>query len=645
MCGIYGILAVDGQRRHEPAVLARMGDAIVHRGPDDSGAYSDGDLLLGMRRLSIIDVAGGHQPIASEDGQVVAVCNGEIYNFRELRRDLEAAGHRFATHSDSETAVHAYEEYGDAFLNRLDGMFGLALWDRRRRRLIVARDAIGIKPMYYRLDSRELMFASEAKALLAVPGVAARLDQAALAQYLSVGYVCAPNAIFEGMRKLEPGTALIAESGRVRKHRYYRLPAVIDTTRSEDQWIEAVRAELERSVRDQMVSDVPIGAFLSGGIDSSAVVAFMSRYSSQPVKTYSIGFHGSTGAQLYNELPYARQVAEQFGTDHHEIVVQPDVATLLPDLVWHMDEPIADAAFITTYLVSKFARQDVTVILSGVGGDELFGGYKRYLDEHYRSLYRRIPSVIRSGVIAPLAGLLPSDRHSRVLNQMRLAKAFLQADALPFEERYRSYMQVFDAGERAALLRGGVPAGFDDCIARGFGDAQTSDPLRQLMDVDFATQLPDDLLLLTDKMSMAVSLECRVPLLDQRLVELAARMPGSLKMRGGELKHVMKRALEGVLPHGILHREKRGFGAPMGAWLREELAPVLRDVLSREAVTRRGLLDPEGVERTIREHEQQKADRTDHLLALINLEIWCRLYLDGESAAGVADHLKQALAA
>ena len=371
----------------------------------------------------------------------------------------------------------------------------------------------------------------------------------------------------------------------------------------------------------------------------------MSRHSTQPVKTYSIGFQGSTGAQLYNELPYARQVAEQFRTDHHEIVVQPDVATLLPELIWHMDEPISDAAFITTYLVSKFARQDVTVILSGVGGDELFGGYKRYLDEHYRSFYRRIPAAIRSGIIAPLAGLLPSDRHSRVLNHMRLAKAFLTADSLPFEERYRTYMQVFDAAERDGLLRGGAPSDFDDCIARGFAGAQTSDPLRQLMDVDFATQLPDDLLLLTDKMSMAVSLECRVPLLDHRLVELAARMPGHLKVSGGELKHMMKRALAGVLPDSILHREKRGFGAPMGAWLRAELAPVLRDVLSRESVIRRGLLDPDVVERTIREHEQQKADRTDHLLALINLEIWCRLYLDGQSAAGVADTLKQALAA
>jgi len=645
MCGIYGIIGLGAaSTRRSPDVLKRMGDAMIHRGPDDSGSFVDDELLLGMRRLSIIDVAGGHQPIASEDGQVVAVCNGEIYNFRELRAELQAKGHRFATNSDSETAVHAYEEYGDAFLNKLDGMFGVAVWDRRKRRLVVARDAIGIKPIYYRIDGAELMFASEAKSILAVPGVQARLDADSLAQYLSVGYVCAPKSMFEGISKLEPGTALIVENGAMRKHRYYRLPAAIDTGRSEKQWIEAVRAEVERSVKDQMVSDVPIGAFLSGGIDSSAVVAFMARHSSQPVKTYSIGFHGSTGAQLYNELPFARQVAERFGTDHHEIVVQPDVATLLPELLWHMDEPIADAAFITTYLVSKFARQDVTVILSGVGGDELFGGYKRYLDEHYRSLYHKVPGVLRSGVVAPLAKLLPSDRHSKLLNKMRLAKAFIAADALPFPDRYRAYMQMFDADERKALQLA-TPGKFDDCIARGFADAQTDDPLRQLMDVDLATQLPDDLLLLTDKMSMAVSLECRVPLLDQRLVELAAVMPGSLKMRGAELKYVLKKALDNVLPHNILYREKRGFGAPMGAWLRAELAPMLRDVLSRESIVRRGLLDPDAVEATIREHEQQKADRTDHLLGLINLEIWCRMYLDGQSATGVADSLRESLAA
>ncbi|MCS6947553.1 MAG: asparagine synthase (glutamine-hydrolyzing), partial [Steroidobacteraceae bacterium] len=391
MCGIYGILSLDGARRFEPSVLERMGAVIEHRGPDDSGTFVGEDILLGMRRLSIIDVAGGHQPLTSEDGRVVAVCNGEIYNFQRLRRELEAAGHRFATHSDSEVAVHAYEQFGDRFLEKLEGMFGLALWDIGRRRLLIARDAIGIKPLYYRLSGAELMFASEAKALLAIPGVAARLDRAALAQYLALGYNNAPLTLFEGIRKLEPGTVLVAERGAVTARRFHRLPQDIDRARTERQWSDALRGELERAVHEQMVSDVPIGAFLSGGIDSSAVVAFMSRHSSQPVKTYSIGFRGSSGARLYNELPAARRVATLFGTDHHEILVQPDVAALLPRLIWHMDEPIADAAFITTYLVSQFARREVTVILSGVGGDELFAGYTRYLDEHYRRLYRRIP--------------------------------------------------------------------------------------------------------------------------------------------------------------------------------------------------------------------------------------------------------------
>ena len=392
MCGIYGILGIGEPVRHDASVLNRMGASIVHRGPDDQGAYRDPQILLGMRRLSIIDGSGGHQPISNEDGSVVVVCNGEIYNFRELRTQLERAGHRFATRSDTEVIVHLYEQEGYRFLERLDGMFGLALWDRTRRRLIVARDPLGIKPMYYRQTAHELAFASEAKALLAIPGVRAQINPDALTQYLALGYVSEPQSMFGGLNKLAPGTALLVEeNGRCEQRRFWRLDPGIDTAETAESWSERLRAELERSVRDQMVSDVPIGAFLSGGIDSSCVVAFMSRHTSHPVKTYSIGFRGSSGAALYNELPYARTVAQTFGTDHHEIVVQPDVAALLPQLLWHMDEPVADAAFITTYLVSKFAREEVTVILSGVGGDELFGGYNRYLDEHYRRLYRRIP--------------------------------------------------------------------------------------------------------------------------------------------------------------------------------------------------------------------------------------------------------------
>jgi asparagine synthase (glutamine-hydrolysing) len=644
MCGIYGILALSGAVQHDRSLLRSMGDAIVHRGPDDDGAYADASLLLGMRRLSIIDVAGGHQPISNEDGSVVVVCNGEIYNYRALRQRLQAAGHRFATHSDTEVIAHLYEERGAAFLDELEGMFGLAVWDLRQRRLIVARDPLGIKPIYYRLNERELAFASEAKALLRVPGIGAALDQSSLAQYLAFGYVSAPNSMFAGVRKIEPGCALVAEQGRCTIKRYSQLPAQVDRTITADEWAQQLRAEMERAVRDQMVSDVPIGAFLSGGLDSSSVVAFMGRHSDRPVKTYSIGFRGSSGAELYNELPHARQVAQAFGTDHREILVQPDVASLLPHLLWHMDEPVADAAFITTYLVSKFAREDVTVILSGVGGDELFGGYTRYLDEHYRRLYRRIPAFVRRGLIDPIARRLPSDRHSRVLNKLRLAKAFLLADSLGFEARYGRFMEVFGAAERHLLLR--TDAGsFDDCVARAFAGTAAEDPLRRLMDVDLATQMPEDLLMLTDKMSMAVSLECRVPLLDQRLVQLAARIPGDIKMRGGELKHIMKRALHGVLPESILRREKRGFGAPIGAWFKAELKALVRDVLSPEVVRRRGLLDPAFVQRTVREHEQQQADRTDHLLALINLELWCRLYLDGASTAGLTDELRASLAA
>jgi asparagine synthase (glutamine-hydrolysing) len=644
MCGIYGILALSGPQQHDPSVLGRMGGAIVHRGPDDEGSFSDGQLLLGMRRLSIIDVAGGHQPITNEDGSVVVVCNGEIYNYRELRARLERAGHTFATHSDTEVIAHLYEEHGDKFLGELEGMFGLAVWDRTRRRLIVARDGLGIKPLYYRQTQRELSFASEAKALLRMPGVTAALDRAALAQYLAFGYVSEPNSMFSGIRKLPPGSALIVADGRCTIHRFWKLAPEVDRSIDARQWAERLRGEMERAVRDQMVADVPIGAFLSGGLDSSAVVAFMSRHSKHPVKTYSIGFKGSSGAELYNELPYARQVAQAFGTDHHEILVQPDVASLLPELLWHMDEPVADAAFITTYLVSKFARQDVTVILSGVGGDELFGGYTRYLDEHYRRLYHRVPAFIRRSIIEPIASRLPSDRHSRMLNKLRLAKAFLLADSLGFEDRYGAFMEVFNRAERRSLLKGGAPT-FDDCIARAFAGTAAEDPLRRLMDVDLATQMPEDLLMLTDKMSMAVSLECRVPLLDQRLVALAARIPGDVKIHNGALKHLMKQSLAGVLPESILNREKRGFGAPIGAWFKAELAALVRDVLSREVLLRRGLLDPDTVLRTVREHEQQQADRTDHLLALINLELWCRLYLDGASTAGLTDELRSSLAA
>jgi asparagine synthase (glutamine-hydrolysing) len=435
---------------------------------------------------------------------------------------------------------------------------------------------------------------------------------------------------------------LTAERGRVDQRRYWRVPSEVDRARAESAWFHEVRSRLEESVQMQMVSDVPIGAFLSGGIDSSAVVAFMSAHSDRPVKTYSIGFAGGGAEAYYNELPYARQVADLFKTDHHEILVRPDVVSLLPRLLWHMDEPVADTAFITTYLVSEFARKDVTVILSGVGGDELFGGYRRYLGNHYQARFDRLPAGLRKAAFA-LGEKLPSDRHSPLLNAMRLAKGFLSSAGLPLEERYRSYVEVFSDDEAAALLLE-HPATDGDPLAAAFREATSPDDLNRMFAVDAATQLPDDLLLLTDRMSMAVSLECRVPLLDHELVELAARMPGDVKIRGGRLKHAMKAALADVRPRDIIERKKRGFGTPMGAWLKGELAPLLRELLSEPSVEARGLFRYPEIAKLISAHESNRIDGTDRLLALLNFEIWARIYIDARAPADVADELKVAAA-
>ncbi len=641
MCGIYGYWRFDGQPA-DPAHLRAMGAVTVHRGPDDEGLHVDAGCAIGMRRLSIIDLAGGHQPISNEDSTLWLVANGEIYNFRELRGQLEHAGHRFKTGSDCEVILHAYEQYGDDFVSHLNGMFGFALWDAKRRRLLIGRDRLGVKPLYVLRDARRVAFASEAKALLALADVRAELDLSAAHCYLNLGYVPAPFSIFKGIEKLPPASLLIVADGKTELRRYWALSPEVDPTRSEGEWVEQARAQLDNAVRMQMVSDVPIGAFLSGGIDSSSVVAYMAQHSSQPIKTYAIGFEGGRADAFYNELPYARQVAERFGTEHHEIVVKPEVAALLPRLLWHMDEPIADTAFITTYLVSEFARNDVTVILSGVGGDELFGGYRRYLGNHYQQRFERLPGWVKRTAVA-VGERLPSDRHSALLNVTRLAKGFLASAELSFEERYRSYVEVFAAGEidRMSRVSGLVRP---DAIAQAFQRAGGKDAMNRMLAVDAETQLPDDLLLLTDKMSMATSLECRVPLLDHELVELAARIPEEIKVRGGRLKHVLKEAVSHLLPKDILERKKRGFGTPMGAWLRGELAPLRDSVLSESSVRARGLFEPALIRQLIAEHEQNRIDGTDRILALLNLEVWARIFLDARSPEDVASELKAAMA-
>ncbi|MGE5522236.1 MAG: asparagine synthase (glutamine-hydrolyzing) [Rhodospirillaceae bacterium] len=640
MCGIYGVLRLDGKPA-DAGLVQRMGRVVVHRGPDDDGCHLDGPCAIGMRRLSIIDLAGGHQPLSDSSGTLWLVCNGEIYNFRELRAELQARGHVFRTGSDSEVVIHGYAEFGDEVVGKLNGMFAFALWDASRARLLIGRDRLGIKPVYLCQTAQWLAFASEAKALLTLSGMSPGMDMQALSAYLNLGYVPAPLSMFAGITKLPPATLLVAERKHVEQRTYWHLPPDVDRSSSEGEWIERARDGIAQSVRRQTVSDVPVGAFLSGGIDSSAVVGHMAMQSRQRVRTYAIGFGGDAAGEYYNELPYARRVAQLFGTDHHEILVRPDVVALLPRLLWHMDEPVCDSAFVTTYLVSQFARKDVKVILSGVGGDEIFGGYRRYLGNHYHERYARLPAWMR-GAARSAGRRLPSDRHAPLLNMARLAKEFLRSAELPFEARYRSYVQVFDQQEMHGLLCYAVKP--YDFVAAAFDRCPHHDAMQRMLSVDAQTQLPDDLLLLTDKMSMSVSLECRVPLLDHELVELAARIPGDVKMRGGRLKHVMKAALAPLLPRDILERKKRGFGTPMGAWLKKDIRPVVDHLLSRRAVERRGIFRHAAVQSLVAEHEAARTDATDRLLALLNLEIWARLYLDTRAPQDVQAEMEEALA-
>ena len=639
MCGIHGILALSGDLRFGVETLNKMGQVTVHRGPDDSGHFGDNSILLGMRRLSIIDLEGGHQPIPNEDESIWVVCNGEIYNFRELRSELIGLGHEFRTGSDAEVAIHAYEQFGLNFLERLSGMFGLALWDQRTQTLILARDRLGIKPVYYTHRSNHLIFASESKSILAVPGVGPEISQIALREYLALGYVPSPLSLFDGISKLEPGTALIVKNGEIETHRYWALPRGVNKSKSDMAWIAEIRDRLSTAVKMQMVSDVPLGAFLSGGIDSSSVVALMATHSREPIRTYSIGFSGSSGAGYYNELPYAKSVADAYGTRHREILVEPDVADLFPKLIWHMDEPIADAAFFTTFLVAEFAREDVKVILSGVGGDELFGGYRRYLGDHYSRYLQMLPSWVRRRLLHPLAASLPSDRHSALLNFFRQAQRLVLAHDLTPGERYRAFVEVFSEAQQARLFVD-PPDGFDDSLSRAFESSCDDDPLRQLMEVDLATQLPDDLLFLTDKMTMATSLECRVPLLDHELTEIAAGIPASSRIPNGQLKYLLKQAVSDLLPEEIINRKKRGFGAPLGAWFKNELAPLVQGLLSQKAIEGRGLLNWPAVVELVADHEANRADHTDHLVALVSLEMWCRIFLDGQSPSDLSDQIR-----
>ena len=633
MCGIAGFVnqgeAPGGGERAE--VLARMLGVIRHRGPDDEGALVADGAALGMRRLSIIDLAGGHQPMSGEDGSVTLVFNGEIYNYRDLQRELEARGHRFRTSSDTEAIVHAYEEHGPACLELLRGMFAFAVWDSRRRELFVARDRVGKKPLFYALTPRgTLVFGSELKCLLEHPEVGREVDPEALDAYLSFGYVPDPLCILRGVRKLPPGHYLTFKGGRVEVRRYWDFEYGEATARGEGELVEELRALLDEAVRLRLVADVPLGAFLSGGVDSSAVVGLMARATSRPVKTFSIGFREDS----YDELRYARIAAERFGTEHHEFVVTPEVCHVIDELAWHLDEPFADSSAIPTYAVSKLARRHVTVSLSGDGGDELFAGYTRYALQRDRAHFGRLPRALREGLMRPLSRRLPHAAWGRnYLYNVSLDPLARYLDSVSFITALNK-LSLYTEGFRARLDGGGgAPARlFREHAAR----VRSAEPLDTLLYLDSKTYLPGDILTKVDRMSMAVSLEARVPLLDHKLVEFVTRVPASLKVRGREAKHIFKRAVRGLVPDEILDRPKQGFGLPIQKWINRELRGRIRDGLLGERARGRGYFEPSYVRLLWDEHDRGRRDNTGHLWTLFMLELWHQTFIDAARSGAPA---------
>ncbi len=622
MCGIAGIYHFDRERPAEESSLVAMLNRIVHRGPDDSGTLVEGNLAFGMRRLSIIDVAGGHQPIFTPDGRYVIVFNGEVFNFREERERLVALGHQFSTHSDTEVVLHLYAEHGPRFTEHLNGMFGLAVWDRQNRTLVVVRDRIGIKPLYYYQDEKVLLFASEIKAILAYPGIRPQLDYEGLGAYLRYGFTPPPYTLFKGIRKLPPANCITVRDGKLSIDEYWQLSYADKRKEGESVLREELYELLDDSVRRQMVADVPIGAFLSGGFDSSGIVHLMSRAATGPVSTYSVGF--GEGFAQYNELDAANRFASDYGTRHNQIVVRPNAADLMPDLVGLLDEPVADSSFVLTYLVAKLARQTSTVILSGVGGDEIFGGYRRYLNLELGRYMSRVPRALRVGVMQPLLSMLPADRNGKLSNLVRLSRSYLAAADLPVAEQYGRYTQVFQQDFMRSLA--GSAESVPDYYASLSAQCDSPEVLDRLMYFDLKMSLPEQLLMLTDKMTMGVSLEARVPLLDHRVVEFAARLPSNLKVKGMQLRYLQRAAFAGKLPDYVFAQKKKGFGAPVGSWLRGDLAGLVQDLLGERQLREQGLFDPAPVAKLIEEHRERRQDHTDQLWALTVFQLWFRAY-------------------
>ena len=619
MCGLTGIFEYKRCTEIPSEQVHRMNETIVHRGPDDEGVFVGPGIGLGFRRLSIIDIAGGHQPISNEDGDIWVMLNGEIYNYPELRKELLERGHTLATRSDTETIVHLYEEYGESCFARLRGMFAIVLWDSKRRRLLLARDRVGKKPLFYAADHERILFGSELKCLLAGGNLPREMDLQALYDYFSFGYIPAPKTIYRAVRKVLPGHYIVVSNdGSLQERSYWEFSFGETEDCDESAWCERIREQLTDAIRVRLMSDVPLGAFLSGGIDSSSVVAGMAGLMNQAVKTCSIGFDD----REFDESTYARQVAAQFHTDHHDQVVRPEALTIVDKLTWHYDEPFADSSAIPTYYVSWIARQHVTVALGGDGGDENFAGYRRYLFDRAENRLRAVvPAGIRSTVFGPLGRWYPALAWApRVVR----AKATFQSLSRNPLEGYFNSISVFRCGEKDRLFSQDFRGQLKDyssieVLRHHYDRAGTTDPLSRIQYVDIKTYLPDDILVKVDRASMAVSLEVRAPFLDHRFMEMLTRIPSNLKLRGREGKYILKKTMEPVLSREVLYRAKQGFAVPLARWFREDLKDMAYETIFG---VHDGILDHRYLEKIWNDHQRKTFDRSAYLWSVLMFRKW-----------------------
>lgn len=610
----------DRQKPVDGDALQRMNDAMRHRGPDDAGYHLAEGVGLAMRRLSIIDLVSGSQPIYNEDRSLAIVFNGEIYNHAELRTQLIARGHNYRTRTDTETILHAYEEYGEECPRKLNGMFAFAIWDSRKELLFVARDRIGIKPLYYYQDGEQLIFASELKSILQQRDVPRNIDRKSLDTFLTFEYIPRSYSIFQDIHKLLPAHYLIYERGKITIRPYWHL-SFQASEESEGQLAEQFVALLTDAVKIRLMSDVPLGAFLSGGLDSSSVVALMSRSSNNGVKTFSIGFADKT----YNELPYARRVAQVFATEHHEEFINPDIVDLTAKLIHHLDEPLGDFSIFPTFLVSEMARRHVKVVLSGDGGDELFAGYDTYIADRLARKFSCLPRFLRTNCLAAIADQLrPSEKKKGLRNRI---KRFAEGARLPADLQHVRWMIFLQNAEKQRLyssdfLRDLGDFDAHDLMLEQFASCNSNDPLDQQQYVDIHTYLVDDILVKVDRMSMATSLEARVPFLDYRFVEFAATVPSHLRLRGKTSKYLLKRAMTDILPIEIIQRNKEGFSIPIKNWMKKELKPMMLDALSPASIKKSGFFDSNTVQSLIHEHLQGRENHSHRLWALMVFQLW-----------------------